>query len=62
MRLARALVWVSSGIAVFMAFGWPFAVDADPASAAYRSVSIAALCSLLGAVAFIVAGKARGQR
>ena len=57
MRPVRVLLWAFCALAVFLAFGWPFVVSSDPASAAYRWLAIAALCGILGAVGALVVRK-----
>ena len=54
----RGVLWISSAIAVFLTFAWPFVVSSDPGSAAYRVLAIAALCGILFSIVILVARKA----
>jgi hypothetical protein len=64
MRAARAILWLSSALAVFLAFAWPFVVSGDPASAEYKRLALGTLWGLLGAIAWVVIRKlaSPGQR
>jgi hypothetical protein len=47
----RAILAASCAFACFLAFVWPFAVSADPADAAFRTLAIGTFVVLLGSIA-----------
>lgn len=49
--IARGAIALSTGAAVFLAFGWPFVFGNDPASDAFHAVAVATLIAWLAAVA-----------
>ena len=57
MRFVRAILWLASAVAVFLAFAWPFAVSPDPSSAAYRWAALAALGGVLGTIGWLIGRK-----
>jgi hypothetical protein len=61
-RIAQLVLWCASALAIFLAFGWPFVVSPDPASAAYRALAIVALVGILGAIVAIAARKLLAAR
>jgi len=53
----RVILWIAALSGIFLAFGWPFAFEADPSSEAFHVAAIATLVALLGSIAAILATK-----
>ncbi len=60
--LARAVLGLSAGACVFLAFAWPFLVSRDPEGAAFRVLAIASLVAFLASLAAVVAFRGRRVR
>ena len=56
-RVARAMMWWSALAGIFLAFGWPLVVGADPASEAFHVAAVATLVAFLGSIAAVLATK-----
>lgn len=54
----KVAMWTSLAAGVFLAFGWPFLVSRDPASAAFRWLATATLVVFLAALVGLVIARA----
>ena len=61
-RIAEAILWLSSGAALFLAFAWPVAVSGDPASPGYERLAIVSFCGILGAIGWLAVLRALQAR
>jgi hypothetical protein len=50
-------MWLSALAGIFLAFGWPLVVAADPASEAFHVVAVATLVAFLGSIVAALATK-----
>jgi hypothetical protein len=50
-RVLRGILAASCASACFLTFVWPFAVSADPADAAFRTLAIGTFLVLLASIA-----------
>jgi hypothetical protein len=53
--LARALMWISAASGVFLAFGWPLLVSADPSSPAFHTIAVATVVAFLASLVMTLA-------
>ena len=51
LRTLRIALWASAAAGIFIAFGWPFVVSADPASPALRWIGTGVAATFLVALA-----------
>jgi hypothetical protein len=51
----REVLWIAALSGIFLAFGWPFIVGADPTSEAFHAIAVATLVALLASIAAILA-------
>ena len=58
---ARGLLLGAVLVILVLTFVWPFAVGADPASAGFRVIAIAAFVVFLTAVGVLAAGRLRAR-
>jgi len=50
-------LWASSASGVFLAFAWPFAVSADPGSAAFHAAAVATVIVFFASLAATLAAR-----
>jgi hypothetical protein len=56
-QVARVMMGSSALAGIFLAFGWPLVIAADPASEAFHVAAVATLVAFLGSLAAVLATK-----
>ena len=54
LNVTKVLLFASVASGIFLAFGWPFVVSADPASESFRIVAVATLIGLLVSLSVVI--------